>query len=59
MLRQHIRCDAPSLSLADYNFIMQCRNNRPRSKVLNKLKEKYSISLVMQTARFSSARGLH
>ena len=44
MLRQRIRCDAPSLSLADYDFIMQCRNDRPRSKVLNELKEKYSIS---------------
>ena len=44
MLRQRIRCDAPSLSLADYNFIMQCHNDKPRSKVLNELKEKYSIS---------------
>src|SRR6185437_4806372 len=44
MLRQRIRCDAPSLLLADYDFIIQCRNDRPRSKVLNKLKEKYSIS---------------
>jgi len=44
VLRQHIRCDAPSLSLANYDFIMQCRNDRPRSKVLNELKEKYSIS---------------
>jgi hypothetical protein len=39
-----MRCDAPSFSLADYNFIMQCRDERPRSKVLNKLKEKYSTS---------------
>ncbi|CAG8657048.1 10360_t:CDS:1, partial [Racocetra fulgida] len=39
-----MRCDAPSLSLADYNFIIQCRNNMPRTKVLNELKEKYSIS---------------
>src|SRR5260363_203138 len=44
MLRQRIRYDASSLSLADYNFIMQYRNDRPRSKVLNELKEKYSIS---------------
>ena len=44
MLRQCIRCDAPFLSLADYDFIIQCCNNRPRSKVLNELKEKYSIS---------------
>src|SRR6185437_93465 len=44
MLRQRIRCDAPSLLLADYDFIIQCCNNRPRSKVLNKLKEKYGIS---------------
>ena len=39
-----MRCDAPSLSLADYDFIIQCYNNIPRSKVLNELKEKYGIS---------------
>ncbi|RIA94872.1 hypothetical protein C1645_817462 [Glomus cerebriforme] len=44
MLRQRMRCDVPPFSLANYDFIMQCRDDRPRSKVLNELKEKYSTS---------------
>ena len=44
MLRQCIRCNAPSFSPADYDFIIQHRDDRPRSKVLNELKEKYSTS---------------
>ena len=44
MLRQRMRCDAPPFSPADYDFIMQRRDDRPRSKVLNELKEKYSTS---------------
>ena len=44
MLRQRMRCDAPSFSPADYDFIMQYYDNRPRFKVLNELKEKYNTS---------------
>ncbi len=44
MIRQRMRCDAPLFSLADYDFIMQCRDERPRSKVLDDLKDKYSTS---------------
>ena len=44
MLRQRMRCDAPLFSPADYDSIMQCRDERPRSKVLYELKEKYSTS---------------
>jgi hypothetical protein len=44
MLRLHMRCDAPPFSPADYDFIMQRRDDRPRSKVLNELKEKYNTS---------------
>jgi hypothetical protein len=44
MLRQRMRCDAPPFSPADYDFIMQRCDDRPRSKVLNELKEKYSTS---------------
>ena len=40
MVRQHINCNAPLFSTADYDFIMQRRDDRPRSKVLNELKEK-------------------
>ncbi len=39
MLRQRMRCDAPPFSPADYNFIMQYRDERSRSKVLYELKE--------------------
>jgi hypothetical protein len=44
MLRQRMRCDAPPFSSADYDFIMQRRDERPRSKVLDELKEKFSTS---------------
>src|SRR5215469_16871246 len=44
MLRQRLRCDAPIFSSADYEHIMQCRDERPRSKVLNDLKDKYNTS---------------
>ena len=44
MLRLRMRCDAPPFSPADYDFIMQRRDDRPRSKVLNELKEKYNTS---------------
>ena len=39
-----MRCDISSFLLADYDFIMQYYDNRPRFKVLNELKEKYSTS---------------
>jgi len=39
-----MRCDVLPFLPADYNFIMQCRDDKPRSKVLNELKEKYSTS---------------
>ncbi|GBB93127.1 hypothetical protein RclHR1_21130005 [Rhizophagus clarus] len=42
MLRLRMRCDAPPFPPTDYNFIMQHRDDRPRSKVLNELKEKYN-----------------
>ena len=44
MLRQRMRCDAPPFLPADYDFIIQRRDERPRSKVLYELKEKYSTS---------------
>ena len=44
MIRQCMRCDAPFFSLADYDFIMQRRDERPRFKVLDDLKDKYSTS---------------
>ncbi|GES93737.1 hypothetical protein GLOIN_2v1868526 [Rhizophagus clarus] len=44
MLRLRMRCDVPSFSLTDYDFIMQRRDYRPKSKVLNELKEKYNTS---------------
>src|SRR5215471_6740307 len=44
MPRQRMRCDAPPFSPADYDFIMQRHDDRPRSKVLNELKEKYNTS---------------
>ncbi|GBC04246.1 hypothetical protein RclHR1_05590001 [Rhizophagus clarus] len=44
MLKLRMRYDAPSFSPTDYNFIMQHRDDRPRSKVLNELKEKYNTS---------------
>jgi hypothetical protein len=44
MLRQHMRCDAPSFSLADYDHIMQCAERKPRDKVLKDLTDKYHTS---------------
>ena len=33
MLRQRMRCDAPSFSPADYDHIMQYAEKKPRDKV--------------------------
>src|SRR3954452_17054057 len=44
MLRQRMRCDAPSFSPADYDHIMQCAEKKPRDKVLKVLTDKYRTS---------------
>ena len=44
MLRRRMRCDAPSFSPTDYNFIMQCAEKKPRDEVLKDLTDKYRIS---------------
>ena len=44
MLRQRMRCDAPSFSPADYDHIMQCAEKKPRDKVLKDLIDKYRTS---------------
>ena len=44
MLRQRMRCDAPSFSPADYDHIMQCAEKKPRDKVLKDLTDKYRTS---------------
>src|SRR4051794_3216005 len=44
MLRQHMRCDAPSFSPVDYDHIMQCAEKKPRDKVLKDLTDKYRTS---------------
>ncbi len=45
MVRQRINCNAPLFSTADYNFIMQRENERPRKKVLDELMAKYNTSM--------------
>ena len=44
MLRQRMRCEAPSFSPADYDHIMQCAEKKPRDKVLKDLTDKYRTS---------------
>ena len=44
MLRQRIRCVAPSFSPANYDHIMQCAEKKPRDKVLKDLTDKYRTS---------------
>ena len=44
MLRRRMRCDAPSFSPTDYNFIMQCAEKKPRDEVLKDLTDKYRTS---------------
>ena len=45
MVRQRMNCNAPLFSQTDYNFIMQCKNERPRKKVLDELMAKYNTSM--------------
>ena len=45
MVRQRINCNAPLFSTADYDFIMQRENERPRKKVLDELMDKYNTSM--------------
>ena len=44
MLRQRMRCDAPSFSPADYDHIMQCAEKKPRDKVLKDLTDTVNIA---------------
>ncbi|CAB4420026.1 unnamed protein product [Rhizophagus irregularis] len=44
MVRRRMRCDAPIFTDADYDFIMQRRDERPRYQVLKDLSEKYGTS---------------
>ena len=41
MPRVRIRSDAPLFSREDYSYIMQCRDIKPRYKILNDLMSKY------------------
>ncbi|RGB22633.1 hypothetical protein C1646_775783 [Rhizophagus diaphanus] len=45
MVRQRINCNAPLFSTANYDFIMQRENERPRKKVLDELMDKYKTSM--------------
>ena len=44
MPRVRIRSDAPLFSREDYSYIMQCRDIKPRYKILNDLMSKYKTS---------------
>ena len=44
MLRVRIRSDAPLFTSEDYSYIMQCRDIKPRYKILNELMDKYKTS---------------
>jgi len=44
MVRVRIKSDAPLFSAEDYSYIMQCRDVKPRYKILKKLLEKYGTS---------------
>ncbi|CAJ0843493.1 13_t:CDS:2, partial [Entrophospora sp. SA101] len=44
MPRVRIRSDAPLFSREDYSYIMQCRDMKPRYKILNDLTGKYKTS---------------
>ena len=45
MIRQRMNCNALLFSPADYDFIIQCRDERPRKKVLDELMAKYNTSM--------------
>src|SRR5437763_8479051 len=44
MVRVRIKSDAPLFSAEDYSYIMQCRDIKPRYKILNELMDKYKTS---------------
>nr|CAG8511824.1 3607_t:CDS:1 [Entrophospora candida]CAG8574102.1 3959_t:CDS:1 [Entrophospora candida] len=44
MPRVRIQSDAPLFSQEDYSYIMQCRDMKPRYKILNDLTGKYKTS---------------
>ena len=44
MVRVRIKSDAPLFSAEDYSYIMQCRNIKPRYKILKELLDKYKTS---------------
>ncbi|CAG8658225.1 4769_t:CDS:1 [Paraglomus occultum] len=44
MVRVRIKCDAPSFTPDDYTYIMQCRDIKPRYKILKELLDKYKTS---------------
>src|SRR5207247_8495186 len=44
MVRVRIKSDAPLISAEDYSYIMQCRDIKPRYKILKELLDKYKTS---------------
>ncbi|CAJ0628501.1 391_t:CDS:1 [Entrophospora sp. SA101] len=44
MVRVCIKSDAPLFSAEDYSYIMQCRDIKPRYKILKELLDKYKTS---------------
>ena len=44
MVRVRIKSDAPLFSAEDYSYIMQCRDIKPRYKILKELLDKYKTS---------------
>ncbi|CAG8644795.1 1214_t:CDS:2, partial [Diversispora eburnea] len=44
IVRVCMKCDAPSFTPTDYNYIMQCQDIKPRYKILNDLTDKYKTS---------------
>ena len=43
-MAKRMRSDAVRLSSEDYKFIIQYRDEKPKSDVLKKLRERYSIT---------------
>jgi len=44
MVRVRMKCDAPQFTPNDYVYIMQCRDIKPRYKILKELLDKYKTS---------------
>src|SRR5687767_13732908 len=44
MVRVRMKCDAPLFTSDDYTYIIQCRDIKPRYKILKKLLKKYKTS---------------